>query len=188
MDEVELLRAAASNANAFAELFQAHVRRVYRYHMAHVAAAKDAEDLTTQTFMAALADFGSFHGRGSFVAWLMGIAAKKRLNDMRGNRRELPIDAVLYYQSSGLPTERGAMQRQAMETTTRALKQISPDHAEAVILTCFGELSISDVGRMLKKSTATTPKLILRGIQELRTRSTLTRSGETTEDQGTIDA
>jgi len=188
MDEIELLRAAASSANAFAQLFQLHVTRVYRYHMAHVGTAKDAEDLTAQTFMAALEEYSSFHGRGSFAAWLMGIALKKRLHDLRGNRRELPIDAVLYYQSSGLPTERGAMQRREIETTTRALKQISPDHAEGVILTFFGELSISEVSGILKKSTTSTRTLISRGLQELRTHSALTSNGEITEDQGTFDS
>ena len=188
MDEIELLRAAASNANAFVELFHLHVTRVFRYHMAHVGSAQAAEDLTSQTFMATLEEFHSFHGNGSFAAWLMGIAARKRRNDIRGNRRELPMDAVLYYQSSGLPTDRVAMQRKELETTTRALKQISPDHAEAIILTFFGELSISEVSRVLKKSTATTRMLISRGIQELRTHSTLTRDEGTTEAKGTSDS
>ena len=84
MDEIELLRAAASNANAFAELYHLHVTRVYRYQMAHVGSAQDAEDLTSQTFMAALEEFHSFRRSGSFAAWLMGIAAKKRRNDIRG--------------------------------------------------------------------------------------------------------
>ena len=129
MDERELLRAAASNANAFVELYHLYVTRVYRYHMAHVGRVQAAEDLTSQTFMAALEEFHSFHGNGSFAAWLLGIAARKRRNDIRGSRRELPIDAVLYYQNSGLPTDRVAMQRRELETTTRALKQISSDHA-----------------------------------------------------------
>jgi len=188
MDEIELLRAAASNANAFVELYRLHVTRVYRYHMAHVGGAQAAEDLTSQTFMAALEEFHSFHGNGSFAAWLMGIAARKRRNDIRGSRRELPIDAVLYYQSSGVPTDRIAMQRKELETTTRALKQISPDHAEAIILTFFGELSSSEVSRVLKKSTATTRMLISRGIQELRTHSTLARDEGTSEARGTLDA
>ena len=188
MDEKELLRAATSNAHAFAELYQLHVTRVYRYHMAHVGIVKDAEDLTSQTFMSALEEFNSFHWNGSFATWLMGIAAKKRLNNIRGKRRELPGDAVLYYQSSSLPTDKAAMRRQEMEATTRALKQISPDHAEAVILTFFSDLSVSEVSRILKKSIATTPKLILSGIQELRTHSTLTPAEEITEDQEAIES
>ena len=188
MDERELLRAAASNANAFVELSRLHVTRVYRYHMAHVGTVKDAEDLTSQTFRASLEEFHSFHGKGSFAAWLMGVAAKKRLNDIRGNRRELPIDAVLYYQSSSSPADRAAMQHWEMEAITRALKQISPDHAEAIVLTFFSDLSNSEASRILKKSAATTRMLISRGIQELRTHSTLTRDDGTANDQETLES
>ena len=98
------------------------------------------------------------------------------------------MDAVLYYQNSGLPTDRVAMHRKELETTTRALKQISLDHAEAIILTFFGELSRSDVSRILRKSTATTGMLISRGIQELRTHSTLTQAEGTTQGQGMQDS
>jgi len=37
MDEIQLVRDAVSDANAFAELFRMHVTRVYRYHMIHIA-------------------------------------------------------------------------------------------------------------------------------------------------------
>lgn len=173
MDETELLRAAASSATAFAELYRLHVTRVYRYHMAHVGIAKDAEELTSQTFLTALQKLGSFRRSSPFTEWLMEIAVQKRRNDIRGNRRELYLDSSLYYQNASLPTERHAMQRQEIEATSRALKQISPDHAEAIILTFFCGLSTSEVSRIFNKSTATTQMLIARGMQELRTRSTL---------------
>jgi len=184
MDEIELLRGAASSANAFAGLFRLHITRVYRYHMAYVSIMKDAEDLTAQTFMTALDEFRSFRGSGSFAPWLMAIASKKRLNDIRGSRRELPDDAILYYQSSSLPTDRAATQRKEMEATTRTLKQISPDHAEAIILMIFGDLTSSEVSQVLKRSTGTTTMLIGQSIQDLRMRSSLAPG----EDSRTIDA
>ncbi|HXD12428.1 MAG TPA: sigma-70 family RNA polymerase sigma factor [Anaerolineales bacterium] len=184
MDEIEILRAAASNANAFAELYRRHVTRVYRYHMAHVGIAKNAEDLTAQTFTAALEEFHAFRGSCSFAVWVMDIAAKKRLNDARGSRRALPEDAVLYYQSSGLPTDKAAMQRKEMEAMTRALKQIPTDQAEAIILMFFGDLTSSEVSHVLKKSAGTVTMLIGEGIERLGTRSSLAPD----VDIGAVDA
>jgi len=86
MDETDLAREAIANAEAFAELYRRHVRRVYRYHMAYTGNVKDAEDLTSQTFMAALEGIHSFRGTGSFAAWIMGIASKKRAMFFRGNK------------------------------------------------------------------------------------------------------
>ena len=97
------------------------------------------------------------------------------------------MDAALYYQNATQPTDRVALQRNEMEATSRALKQISPDPAEAIILTFFCALSSAEVSRILKKSTATTRTLIAGGIRELRTRSTLTLDWDNTKDRGTID-
>jgi hypothetical protein len=54
LDEDDLARKAVTDVDACAELYRAHVTRVYRYHMAHIGNSKDAEDLTSQTFMAAI--------------------------------------------------------------------------------------------------------------------------------------
>jgi DNA-directed RNA polymerase specialized sigma24 family protein len=100
-DETKLVRHAITDVDAFAELYRRHLTRVYRYHMAHIGNVKDAEDLTSQTFMAVLEGIRSFRGNGSFAAWIMGIASKKRLMFFRrnGSRPEIPLDAALQIQA-----------------------------------------------------------------------------------------
>ena len=173
MDEMQLARDAISNINAFAELYRLHVTRVYRYHMAHTGNTKDAEDLTSQTFMAALEGIKSFRGSGSFAAWIMGIASKKRLMFFRSNKPEIPLDAALHYPSPGLPTDKAAAHQLQLESISRALRQISADRAEALILTYFSGLSHAEAGRVLNKSEAAVKMLISRGLQELRERTSL---------------
>ncbi|HQV95874.1 MAG TPA: sigma factor, partial [Anaerolineales bacterium] len=53
-DDLALARNALADEDAFAELYRQYVTRVYRYHMAHTGNVKDAEDLTSQTFISAL--------------------------------------------------------------------------------------------------------------------------------------
>ena len=173
MDEIQLARDAISNIDAFAELYRLHVTRVYRYHMAHTGNAKDSEDLTSQTFMAALEGIKSFRGSGSFAAWIMGIASKKRLMFFRGSRPEVPLDAALHYPSPSLPTDKAVNQRLQLESISRALRQISPDRAEAIILSFFGGLSNFETSRVLNKSEAAVKMLISRGVQDLRERTSL---------------
>jgi RNA polymerase sigma-70 factor (ECF subfamily) len=171
MDETQLVREAIANTEAFTELYQRHVTRVYRYHMAHTGNAKDAEDLTSQTWMAALEGIRTFRGTGSFAAWIMGIASKKRLMYFRGNKHEVPLDAALQIPSPGLTPDNEASQRLQMETVSHALRLISPDRAEAVILSFFGGLSNIEISRVLNKSEAAVKMLISRGVQDLRERT-----------------
>jgi RNA polymerase sigma-70 factor (ECF subfamily) len=172
-EETRLVMQALTDANAFAELYRRNVTRVYRYHIAHCGNVKDAEDLTSQTFMAALEGIRSFRGTGSFAAWIMGIASKKRLMYFRGSRPEIPLDAALHYSSPNLPTEKAATQRLQLESVSRAVRQISPDRAEAITLSYFAGLTNSEVGRVMNKSEAAVKMLISRGLQDLRERTSL---------------
>ena len=173
LDEIRLARNALTDTSAFAELYRRHVTRVYRYHAAHTGNAKDAEDLTSQTFMAALEGLRSFRGSSSFAAWIMGIASKKRLMYFRGRKVDLPLDEALHYPSPGLPTDKAALQRLELESISNALRKISADRAEALILSYFGGLSHLEVSRMLNKSEAAVKMLISRGLQDLRERTSL---------------
>lgn len=172
-DEVNLARQAITNADAFAEFYRCHVTRVYRYHMAHTGNVKDAEDLTSQTFMAALEGIRAYRGTGSFAAWLMGIASRKRLMFFRGRKFEAPLEAALHLPASGLPTDKAAIRHLQLEQVHHALKRISPDRAEAIILCYFGGLSNLETSRVLKKSEAAVKMLISRGLQDLRERTSL---------------
>jgi DNA-directed RNA polymerase specialized sigma24 family protein len=60
-----------------------------------------------------------------------------------------------------------------LEAVARALRQISLDRAEALILTYFGGLSHAEAGRVLQKSEAAVKMLVSRGLQDLRERTSL---------------
>ena len=123
--------------------------------------------------MAALEGIRSYRGTGSLAAWLMGIASKKRALFFRGNRFEVPLDAALHIPSPGLPTDKAASQRLQLDHVSRALKQISPERAEAIILCTFGGLTNAEAGRVLDKNEAAVKMLVTRGLKDLRERTSL---------------
>lgn len=63
MDDAHLAQEARADPEAFAELYRRHVRSVYRCHLAYTGNVKDAEDLSSQTFMAALEGITLIAGR-----------------------------------------------------------------------------------------------------------------------------
>ena len=173
MDDARLAHQARADPEAFAELYRRHVRSIYRYHLAHTGNVKDAEDLTSQTFMAALEGIRSYRGTGPYITWLIGIAARKRARFFRrsGNRPEVPLDAALHIPTPGLPTDKAASRRLQMDQILGALRNISRDRAEALILCFFSGLSFVEAGLVLGKSEAAVKMLISRGLQDLRTRT-----------------
>jgi len=175
LDDARLAHQARTDPEAFAELYRRHVQSVYRYHLAHTGNVKDAEDLTSQTFMAALEGIGTYRGTGPYITWLMGIASRKRALFFRrkGNRPDVPLDAALQIPTSGLPTDKAAARRIQTDQIIRALTNLSRDRAEALILCFFSGLSFAEAGLVLGKSEGAVKMLISRGLQDLRTRSSI---------------
>ena len=173
MDDNRLAQRARAEPEAFAELYRRHVLSVYRYHRAHTDNDKDAEDLTSQTFMAALEGIRSYRGTGPYVAWLMGIATRLRGRFFRGRKPEVALDGALHIPSLGLPTDKAAARRIQMEHILGAIKTLSTDRAEALILCFVSELSAVEAGLVLGKSEAAVRMLISRGLQDLRSRTSL---------------
>jgi RNA polymerase sigma-70 factor (ECF subfamily) len=182
LDDASLAQHARADPQAFAELYHRHVRSIYRYHLAHTGNVRDAEDLTSQTFMAALEGIRSFRGTGPYITWLIGIASRKRALFFRGKKPEVPLDAALDLPNPGLPTDKAAARRLQMDQIIAALRTISRDRAEAIILCFFSELNFTEAGLVLGKSEAAVKMLISRGLQDLRTRTSLALEMEMEDD------
>jgi RNA polymerase sigma-70 factor (ECF subfamily) len=164
---------ARTDPEAFAELYHRHVRSIYRYHLAHTGNVRDAEDLTSQTFMAALEGIRSFRGTGPYITWLIGIASRKRALFFRGRKVQVPLEAALHLPAFGPPTDKAAARRIEMDKVLDALRTLSRDRAEALILCFFSGLSPAEAGPVLGKSEAAVKMLVSRGLQDLRSRTSL---------------
>ena len=174
VDDSQLASEARTDIEAFAELYRRHVTRVYRYHMAHTGNTKDAEDLTSQTFMAALESICSYRNTGAFAAWLMGIAVHKRALFFRGHRHiELPLAVASELPDLDGSTDKAVMRRLDLEQILSALRNINADRAEAIALCFFGGLTCLEAGHTLGKSEAAVRMLLSRGLQDLRSRTSL---------------
>ena len=168
--DAELARRAAHDPEAFSELYQRYLSGVYRYHLARTGQVQEAEDLTAQTFLTAWEAIGGFRGQGSFAAWLFGIASHKLADHYRRRRVELPLELAEEQHSPHPLPEEAAMQKLEMRRVTSALRLLSPERAEALVLVLFGGLSMAEAAQTLGKSEAAVKMLIHRGLTELKER------------------
>ena len=177
LSDAELITQAAQDdaqtRHAFAELYRRHVDQVYRYLMARTGNVQDAQDLTSQTFVAALESIGNYRGEASFAAWMLGIAHRKTADHYRRLYAQgFPIaleDAEQVAQASPTPDDLVSHQLQT-ERMLLAVRALAPDRAEAITLHTFGELSVAEVAEVMQKSEAAVRMLIHRALSDLRTR------------------
>src|SRR5512142_165029 len=93
-DVATLVKNAKDDPCAFGRLYDIYVQPVYRYLYSRVGSAHDAEDLTSQTFLAALEHLPRYEERGQFAAWLFRIARSKLMDHLRGSRYGPGLEAV----------------------------------------------------------------------------------------------
>lgn len=155
---------------AFSELYRRHFGRVYRYQLAHTGNAVDAQDLTAQTFLAALEGIDGFREDGSFGAWLLGIARRKMALYYRSRRTETDLDSALDVPDMAPSLETLVGKRMQIAHICRLLKALSPERAEALSLVLFADLTAAETGELMGKSEAAVKMLVFRGLRELRER------------------
>ena len=168
IDDQDLVSRAIQNPSAFASLYQRHFQRVYRYHMARTGDTADAQDLTAQTFMAALEGLDTFKGTGSFAAWLMGIAHHKLAMNFRSRMLEEPLQAAEDLPDPAPLPEAAVVRRLQLSQISRALLDLTPERAEALVLCIFADLTATEAGQAMGKSPSAVKMLVYRGLRDLR--------------------
>lgn len=163
-----LAQAARQDPAAFAELYHRHFARVYRYHMARTGNIADAQDLTTLTFLAAMEGIAGYRGSGSFIAWLMGIAHNQMAQLFRSRKRETPLEQAERLSNPADLPEAILSRRMQFAQVSRALRELKPERAEAIMLCLFANLTAGEAGCAMGKSEGAVKMLLMRGLQELR--------------------
>jgi RNA polymerase sigma-70 factor (ECF subfamily) len=134
----EVLAAAVQNDRAaFDVLYRRFVTRVYRYCYIRTNDVQAAEDLTAQTFLAALEGIPRYRGDSSFSAWLFGIASNrcKAYHRRRQRRPEEPLEEAMRLPDAGLPgMEHRAYRLGVLDCVENVLPHMSEDRQEVIRL------------------------------------------------------
>lgn len=169
-DDRRLLRQAQQDRNAFATLYRRHVKGVYRFLMVRVGNVEDAQDLTTQTFMAALDGIRNYREEGTVASWFLGIARNKSLEHLRRSRPHQPLETALELTDQRPLPDQTAQIQLDVERVIQMFNTIAAERAEALSLRYFSELSNAEVAEVMGKSEDAVKMLIHRGLRDLRAR------------------
>lgn len=160
---------SASGQAAFAALYRRYLTPLYRYFYARTGEVGAAEDLTSQTFVAALEALPRYREQGSFAGWLFTIAARRLADYLRG-RAPLSLDEAANLPAADPPPEAAAEHAEQAAKLARAVRTLSPDRAQAVSLHFVGGLSLKETARVMRRSKVAVKSLIHRALRDLRGR------------------
>lgn len=167
-DEALVDRATAGDREAFGELYERYVRRVFK-HVSYMRNDVDiAQDLTEQTFLRALEAIHRYERRGvPFLAWLLRIARNLYLNDQRVQRNNSSIRRNRNGDVIASP-ESFCEAKLDGEEVRRAVQALDGDQRQVIVLRFMDGLSYADVARVLGKSVGAVRVAQYRALRALR--------------------
>jgi RNA polymerase sigma-70 factor (ECF subfamily) len=171
LDEAELIERAARDPQAFGELYERYVDRIYNYIYHRVGNAQDAEDLTARTFQRALQHIGRYEDHGApFSAWLYRIAHNLVANWYRdtSRRKEVALDELYASHRRSEDPYREVIRREEIETVREVVRQLSPDRQMVLILKHSEHLSNAEIAQVLGRTEGAIKSLYHRTLQTLR--------------------
>jgi len=172
----------AGDAQAWQQLVVSQHRRIYAICYRFTGSASDAEDLTQDVFLKLYKNLASFDTqKGSFQTWITTLARNLLVDHFRRTRLDRAsdsLDATFDNEEDG-PTmaERLADPRPSQEhhvaglelkaRVQAALKQLSPELREAVILRDLEDMDYKEIAQVLRIPEGTVKSRISRGRGEL---------------------
>ena len=165
-DEAALIEAARHDPEAFARLYRHYLTPLYRYLLRRLNNVHDAEDLTSQVFMQALAGLtaGQYQKGGCFPVWLFTIA-RRRLVDFYRLRPSTPLNDP----PSPEPGLMAVIEKgQDLQRLACLLSQLDEDHQELLRLRFSAGLSFAQISMLDGRSEAAVKMAVYRALNFLR--------------------
>jgi len=177
-EELELVKKAASDPEAFGLLYERHVRRIYNYIYYRTGNHHDAEDLTARVFQRALRHVAGFEDKGvPFSAWLYRIAHNLVANWHRDRSRRSVVSLEDHVVVSGPSTqpEAEAIAGEEQARLLQAVRRLPGERQQLLILKFVERLSNAEIGQVMGRTEGAIKSLYHRTLGALREEAELTR-------------
>ncbi len=163
---------ALDSTEALEELCGHYAPRIYSFILKRVGRVEDAEDLTSVVFEKVILKLDTFdESKASFSTWIYRIAMNcvTDFYRSRSRKKEAPLeDGDVAGRREGISDlERMDLHIALLDL----LEQLPAKYREAVTLRYFADMRVGEVAETLGITESAASKRVLRGLEELRSRS-----------------
>jgi RNA polymerase sigma-70 factor (ECF subfamily) len=157
-----LLSARRGDDAALTSFVQQTRPAVWRF-VAHLVDPRAADDLTQDTFLRAVRALPEYRGDASARTWLLSIARRACMDELRSRTRQRRRDARL----NGLRTEDTVPDIAPESDSAALLRTLDPDRRAAFVLTQLISLPYADAAEILSVPIGTIRSRVARARADL---------------------
>ena len=157
---------------AFEKLYKEFYPKVYYFARQNVGSPDAAEDITAETFCAAMECIGSLRSEESFVGWLYCIAYRKcadyiKTAELDRKQREQASQLAALSEPLMLPDDY-AVNEQTKQQLQTMIDSLPPDMRSAMILYYYDNLSVAEVARVIGTNENNANQKLHRARQKIK--------------------
>ena len=169
-DGADELQMALADDTAFERWYRRTLPRVYSYLVSRGGGdVALAEELTQQTFIAALDQRSRFDGRSDTVTWLCGIARHKLADHFRTVERQERRQRRMEVRE--IEIGEGRLIQSGLEDRTiiaEALRSLPVSQRAVLVFVVLDDLPVAEAARLMGKSRGATESLLFRARDSFR--------------------
>lgn len=166
-----IAKAIEGDVEAFSQLYNEYVTRIYNYIYYRTGNSFDAEDITSRVFYRAFRHIRSYQDKGvPFSAWLYRIAHNLVANWHRDNSRKKEISLEDHYPSllKNEHPESTLENNQEQENLIKAIQKLPAERQHLIILKFVEHLSNFEIAVIMGRSEGAVKSLYHRTLISLR--------------------
>ena len=172
LEDIELVELAKTgDKDAFGELYERYVEKIYNYIYYRTGNHHDAEDISARVFFRAMAHIESYTERGvPFQAWLYRIAHNLVANwhRDRGRRKVIPLDEYIASSLKSEAPDKEAEDNEEREVLLAAIRRLPEERQQLLLLKFVEHLSNAEIGEIMGRTEGAIKSLYHRTLTSLR--------------------
>lgn len=172
LSDTELVDLAKDgDKDAFGELYERYIEKIYNYIYYRTGNHHDTEDLTARVFFRAMGHIENYTERGvPFQAWLYRIAHNLVANwhRDRGRRKIIPLDEFIATSMRVDAPDRQAEDKEEREALLAAIRRLPEERQQLLVLKFVEHLSNAEIGQIMDRTEGAIKSLYHRTLIQLR--------------------
>jgi RNA polymerase sigma-70 factor (ECF subfamily) len=149
MDRDWLQQCREGDSLAIEKMVHAYQKEVYHLALSILDDLDEADDVTQETFLAALRGLPSFREDAAFKTWLFSITINVCRSCLRREKNRKRVQQILrglfHLRGENEQPERSAMQDEADAELWRAIRSLDEKHRIPVVLRYYHDLSVAEI-------------------------------------------
>jgi len=162
-------RVQAGDKNAFGELYEIYIKKIYDFIYYKTHHHQTAEDLTSLVFVKALEKINNFKidETSSFQAWLYQIARNTVIDYYRTDKKQINIEDV-WDLAQDEDFEFDLDTKMQLEEIKKHLANLKSKQRDIVIMRVWQEMSYKEIAAIMGESEANCKMIFSRALVKLK--------------------